>query len=415
MPQATTRGRRRLTALAAALVMLGAAPMQLTHAAEPIKMLALDVTSGPFKDEGEQYLTGVRFAVEEINKAGGINGRQIKLFVDDSQLKPDVAQRKAIKYILDEDVKVIVGAVGTAVVKSLAQVAHKHKVVLAAYSGEADEITGSEFVPEVFRLVLSTSMHAKATVSAFPDTSWKKVYLLNQDNAFGNSASKSYKRMLDAMRPGWQLVGEDFHPIATKDFAPYLQKIIASGADVVLTGDYGADMTLLHKQAKNFGLKQPFGNLFLSNPIAMREIGDSAIGSFTSDIYMVGIDNPKNKAFIDRWKASNKEGAYQWPDFGIGKAYNAVMFLAEAMKKAGTEEHGALIKAFEGLEYDGIVGRQVMRTCDHQVQTPIATATIVAGPTKFYDFAATGPVKMIAADKASIPPQDTGNDRCKGN
>lgn len=386
-------------------------PCQMALAAEPIKILVMDVMSGPFKDEGEQYVTGARFAVEEINKAGGINGRQIQLIVDDTQLKPDVAQRKAIRHILDDNVKIIVGAVATSVVKALAQVADKHKVVLAAYSGEADEITGKEFVPEVFRLILSTSMHARATVASFPNPDAKKIYLLNQDNAFGHSAAAAYKKALDQLRPGWTLVGEDYHPIATKDFAPYLQKILSSGADVILTGDYGADMTLLLKQANNFGIKQPFGNMFLSNPVALRELDKAAIGSFTSDIYMLGADTQKNREFIERWKAQ-KNPPYPMPDFGIGKAYNVVMFLAEAIKKAGSEDHDALIKAFEGLEYDGIMGRQVIRACDHQIQSQIASSTIVPGPGAFYTFASPGPVKLLPLEQMSVAPEDTGNPRC---
>lgn len=393
------------------LLALGLAAAPAAAAPPPIKMLIMDVLSGPFKEEGDQYVTGARFAVEEINKAGGINGRKIEVIVDDTQLKPDVAQRKAIRYVLDQDVKIIVGAVATSVVKSLAQVANKHKVVFVAYSGEADEITGREFVPGVFRAILSTSMHAKATVAAFPDPNARKVYLLNQDNAFGHSAAAAYKKALDELRPGWTLVGEDYHPIATRDFAPYLQKVIASGADVVLTGDYGADMTLLHKQAKSFGVKQPFGNMFLSNPVALREVDGAANGSFTSDIYMLGADTQKNRDFIERWKATGNT-QYPLPDFGIGKAYNAVMFLAEAIKKAGTEEHDALVKAFEGLEFDGVMGRQVMRACDHQVQSAIGSATIVPGPTAYYEFGSPGPVKLHTLDDMSVAPEKTGNPRC---
>lgn len=396
-------------AIASAGVTLGIA--QRVQAAEPIKMLAIDVMSGPFKEEGEQYLAGVRFAVDQINRSGGINGRPIQLFVDDSELKPDVAQRKALHYVLDEHVKIIVGAVGTAITKSLAQVAHKNHVILAAYSGEADEITGKEFQPEVFRLVLSTTMHAKGTVAAFPKP-YKNVYLLNQDNAFGHSAAESYKKVLNQLDPGWKLVGDDYHPIATKDFAPYLQKVMSSGADVVLTGDYSADMTLLLKQAASFGVKQPFGNMFLSNPIAMREIGDAAIGDFTSDIYMVGVDTPANKAFLQQWKAYNKDPKYTWPDFGIGKAYDAVMFVAAALKKAGSDDPDKVIHAFEGLTFDGPMGHQVMRACDHQIQSPVASATIVKGPTPFYPFASTGPVTLQPLEKVAVAPADTGNSRC---
>lgn len=382
------------------------------HAAEPIKILGLDVTSGPFKDIGDRYLLGVKFAVDEINAGGGINGRPIKLSIDDSQLKPDIAQRKALKYILDDGVKIIIGGTGSNVVKALAQVADKQKVILTLYSGEDDAITGVDFVPSVFRLALNTSMHATATVAALADKPYKKFFLLHQDYSFGHSIAKSYKKSLDRFKPGWQLVGEDYHPIATKDFAPYIQKIIASGADMVLSGNWGSDLSILHKQAADFGVKQPFGHIFLSDPVAMREIGKAAVGSITSEIYMVGVDNPGNRAFIERWNKQNKGTDNPWPEFAIGKGYNTMMFLAEALKKAKSDDHDAVIKAWEGLEFDGLIGRQVMRACDHQIQTPVAVAEIVPGPGKFYSFPYTGPVTLVPMDKVAVPPKETGNKRC---
>ena len=380
---------------------------------DPIKILALDVTSGAFKDIGDRYQMGVKFAVGEINASGGIGGRQISLMIDDSQLKPEVAQRKALKYILEEGVQVIIGGTGSNVVKALAQVANTNKIALVLYSGEDDAITGADFNPSVFRLALSTSMHANATVAAIANRPEKRLYFLHQDYSFGRSIAASYKRALDRMKPGWQLVGEDYHPLSTKDFSPYIQKIVSSKAEMVMSGDWGADLTIMHRQAADFGLKIPFGEIFLSDPVAMKEIGNAAIGSVTSEIYMVGVDNPANKAFIERWHKEYKSTDNPWPEFAIGKGYNTMMFLAAAMKKANSASLDPLIKAWEGMEFDSTMGKQVMRACDHQIQSAVATAEIVAGPGKFYPFAYAGPVTLIPVEKVSVPPKETGNKRCE--
>lgn len=382
------------------------------RAAEPIKILALDVISGPFKDIGDRYQAGVKYAVDEINASGGIDGRKIQLFVDDSQLKPDVAQRRALKYILDDGVKIIIGGTGSNVVKALAQVADKQKIVLVLYSGEDDAITGADFVPSVFRLSLNTTMHATATVAALADKPYQKFYFLHQDYSFGRSIAESYKRALDRFKPGWKLAGEDYHPIATKDFAPYIQKILASDADMVLSGNWGSDLTVLHKQAADFRVKQPFGHVFLSDPVAMREIGQAAIGSITSEIYMLGVDTPRNRAFIEGWHQKNKGTDHPWPAFAIGKGYNTTMFLAEALKKAKSEDYAKLVPAWEGLEFDGLMGKQVMRACDHQIQSPVAVAEMTPGPGKFYPFPFTGPVTLIPLEQVAVAPKATGNKRC---
>src|SRR3972149_10858488 len=409
---------RRLRVVLAAVVVLAwimgwvHQPMGAT-AAEPIRVLGLDVLSGPFKDIGERYLLGVKFAVDEINDAGGINGRPIKLYLDDSQLKPDVAQRKATKYILEDGVKIIMGFTGTHVAKAVAQVAAKHKVVVVQYSAEADELTGKDHVPYVFRLALSTSMRAAATVAAFADKPYKKFYLLNQDYVFGHDVARAYKKYLDKFKPGWQLVGEEYHPLATKDFAPYLQKIIAATPDVVLTGNWGSDLTILVKQAATFGVKVPFGHQFLSDPVAMRELGEAAIGHVTSEVYMLGVDTPQNRTFIERWHKKFKDTENPWPEFTIGKAYNTTMFMAAALRKANSDDADAIIRAWEGMAYEGLVGRQVMRACDHQVQTPVAVAEIVPGSSRFYAFPFTGPVNLVPAERVSVPPKETGNKRCE--
>lgn len=398
-------------AVGASLMMAAATAM--AQSKEPIKILALDVTSGAFKDIGDRYQMGVKFAVEEINASGGINGRPITLLIDDSQLKPEVAQRKALKYILDDGVKAIVGGTGSNVVKALAQVTNSNQVALVLYSGEDDAITGADFNPTVFRLALSTSMHANATVAGLVNRPEKRFYFLHQDYSFGRSIAASYKKALDRMKPGWQLVGEDYHPLSTKDFSPYIQKIAASNAEMVMSGNWGADLTIMHRQAADFGLKKPFGHIFLSDPVAMKEIGNAAIGSVTSEIYMVGVDNPANKAFVERWRKQFKDTDNPWPEFAIGKGYNTMMFLAAAMKKANSADLAPLVKAWEGMEFNGTMGRQVMRACDHQVQSAVAVSEIVAGPGKFYPFAYSGPVTMIPAEKVSVPPKETGNKRCE--
>src|SRR3972149_6414232 len=127
-----------------------------------------------------------------------------------------------------------------------------------------------------------------------PKTKNQRVYFLCGIicSVGATSSPPPRKTPTDISKPGWQLVGEEYHPLATKDFAPYLQKIIAATPDVVLTGNWGSDLTILVKQAASFGVKVPFGHQFLSDPVAMRELGEAAIGHVTSEVYMLGVDTP---------------------------------------------------------------------------------------------------------------------------
>ncbi len=385
----------------------------LGKSAEPIKMLALDPLSGVMKDIGDRYQLGIRFAVEEINSGGGLLGRPIKMFYDDSQVKPDIATRKAIRYITEEKVEFIMTGTGTHVGKAMAQVAEKEKVIMLNYGAAGDELTGKDFTPYHFRVALSTGQQSGALAAYFANTPHKKYYLLCQDYAFGHDVAEAFKKAMNKFKPGWQLVGEDYHPLGAKDLGPYISKVIASEADVLITGNWGSDIQVLLKQGAGLGLKAKVGNYFLSDPVALPAIGDAAIGNITAEIYMLTEDTTQNKAFIERWKRRKMAPEHPYPAFVIGKSYQAFMFMVEAIKKANSTKAENVIKAWEGMSYDALVGRMLMRACDHQVVTPISVAEILPGPGPFYKFPFVGKPTMILAEKGAVPPAETGNPRCK--
>ena len=104
---------------------------------------------------------------------------------------------------------------------------------------------------------------------------------------------------------------------------------------------------------------------------------------------------------------------HPYPDWLIGKTYQAFMFMAEAIKKAKSTKPDAVIKAWEGLSYEAPVGRMTMRPCDHQVITPVSVGEVVAGPGLFFKFPFVDRPISIPAEQAAVPPEETGNPRCK--
>ncbi len=385
----------------------------LGNSAEPIKMAALDPLSGVMKDIGDRYHLGIKFAVEEINATGGILGRPIKMFLDDSQLKPDIAARKASRYITEEKVEFIMTGTGTHVGKAMGQVAEKEKVIMLNYGAAGDILTGKDFTPYHFRVALSTGQQSGALAAYFAGTPYRKYYILCQDYAFGHDVADAFKKAMNKFKPGWQLAGEDYHPLGAKDLGPYISKVIASGAEVLITGNWGADILVLLKQGAGLGLKAKIGNYFLSDPVALPAIGDAAIGHVTAEIYMLTEDTPQNKAFIERWRKRKMDPDHPHPAWLIGKSYQAFMFMIEAIKKAKSTKAEDVIKAWEGMSYDALVGRMVMRPCDHQVVTPISVAEVLPGPGPYYKFPFVGKPNMIPGEKGAVPPAETENPRCK--
>ncbi len=381
-------------------------------AQDTVNIVMLDPLSGAFKDIGERSVMGAQFAVDEINAAGGLLGKKIKLLPEDSQLKADVAVRKATKAILEDKAKIIFQLSSTAVARALMDVAEKNKVIFVTFGAESDFLTGKDFNPYFFRTCFTTGNRSRAYVEFFKTKPWRKFYLINMDYAFGHAVADDFKRVAKSMIPDLKIVGEDYHPLATKDFGPYISKILASGAEIIYTGNWGTDIEVLMKQGAQMGVKARYATYFLDDHIQLPNVGEAAIGSFVMSTYLPTFDTPQNKAFLEKWHKKYKGTKHPWPTSNIGYGYNGAMFLFEAIKKAKSFEADAIIKAWEGMEYNGLVGKQIMRACDHQVLMPGPVAEIKA-KSDLFPFPFPGNPVLIPMEKVAVPPQETGNPRCK--
>jgi branched-chain amino acid transport system substrate-binding protein len=379
------------------------------RAAESIKLGVTEPLSGTFKNIGERYLEGVQYAAKVLNQQGGVLGRQIEVIPIDSELKPDVVTRKSTALILRDQVKYFCGGTGSSVGAAMSTVAEQNNAIMFSYGMDAASLTGQKCNKNFFRPGTNTDMHSYALAAYIAKSKFKKVYCIGQDYSFGYESIKPFISRIKKLNPSIEIVAEVYHPLGEKDFGPYVSRIVASGADLVFTTSWGNDLTLLVKQAKPFGLKAKFAGYYLSDEETVSAIGESEllVGSIASETYMVTIPTEENKKFIEGYYKD--KGAY--PFWLRGKSYNGTMFWAEALKKAGTDDVSAVIKAWEGLSYKGTGGTMVMRACDHQAQVPIWIAEIVP-QSKFMKLPYVGEPIMISAKDIEVSCEDTG---CKKN
>ena len=380
--------------------------------AETINILHLDPFSGPFKELGDRHNMGLQFAVDEVNASGGLLGKKVALLKEDSQIKPDVAVRKATKAILQDDAKFIINNISTAIVSALAPVVQEHKIIHFSSATYTASLTGKDFHKYFFRTGYNTEIFSRAFVAYFKTQPWRKFYIINQDFIFGHAVADDFKTAMKREFPDSEIVGEDFHPMATKDFGPYISKIIASKADVVYTGDWGIDLEVLIKQASQMGLKAIFASNQLDEPSVLANIGQAGVGSMAISMYLPTVETKENRAFRDKWHSKYKDSRLPWPANPVGYCYDSVMFFAEAVKKAGSLDPEAIIKAWEGLEYNATCGRYLMRACDHQMLQPLFLSKIEA-QSEFFSFPFNGKPVVIPREVAAVPPGETGNPRCK--
>jgi branched-chain amino acid transport system substrate-binding protein len=396
------------------VVCFGVMPAQAAKDKDTIVLGVCEPISGGMKDVGDRYVDAVKFSAEQINKKGGILGKKLVVIAEDSQLKPDVATRKATKLILEDGADFIMTGTGSHISLAMMKVAEQYKKIFLTYGTEAASITGSEFNPYMFRACLNTDQHSFAIMAYFAKyTQYKKFYILCQDYAFGREAAEGFKKKIKTI-PGGQLVGEEYHPINHKDLAPYVSKAMASGAEVVLNGNYGIDLDNLIKTGASLGWKAITGNYFLNDAYRMQVVREAAIGHVTADSYMITIDNPDNKAFVKEWHEGHKgqDVGFIWPDLSMGRCYYAIQWLGEVIKKAGSTDAEKIIPAWEGMSFKVPWGEVTMRACDHQMISP-GVAAVIEPKSEYFDFPYIGKPTIIPAEELTVPPAETGNPRCK--
>ena len=376
-----------------------------SQAAEPIKLGVCEPLSGTFKDIGDRYLEGVEYAAKVINEQGGLLGRKVKVIPIDSELKPDVATRKATKLILKEKVKYFCGGTGSSVGGGMSVLAEKNNALMLSYGMAAASLTGKKCSRNFFRACLNTDTQSFALARWVAKSGYKKVLGIAQDYSFGHEAVEAFMKKVKELNPSIEIVGELFHKAGEKDFAPYVSQIIGSGAEVVWTPNWGNDLTLFIKQGRTLGMKAKIACYYLNDEYLIESVADdnAIIGNITAEAYMLTIPTEKNKEFIEGFY---KEKGY-YPSWLRGKAYTATMFWAEALKKAGKDDVDAVIKAWEGLTYEGPAGTWYMRPCDHQAQIPVWVAEMVK-ESKFFKHAFVGEPKMIPPKDIEITCEETG-------
>jgi ABC-type branched-subunit amino acid transport system substrate-binding protein len=366
-------------ALACLLVTAGAAHAQQ----QTYKIAYIDPLSGPFANVGELMLMHTQYAIEDINAKGGVlGGTKLQLLQFDSKLSAQESQ-SALQAAIDQGARAIVtGGSGSSVVSALVQAVNRwnqrnpgRELLVLNHSSIDPELTGKSCSFWHFQTDANTAMKMKAianTIKKAPEV--KKIYLLNQDYAHGKQWASYGRQLVGLARPDVQFVGETLHPIGkVKDFAPYLANVKQSGADSVITGNWGQDMTLLLKAAGDAGYDLHYYNHSAGSvPGTVLAVSQARLGQLTwvAEWHPGQADSPKVDALARSYKARSGK------DFLAPRIEMTPRLLAAAINKAGSTETVKVARAMEDLSFDSVVGPVRMRAEDHQLLLPQVVNTI---------------------------------------
>jgi branched-chain amino acid transport system substrate-binding protein len=400
--------------------------------ADVVKFGVNDCRSGPFKPTGDQHVIAIETAVKETNESGGVLGKRIELCIADNKLKADIAVQNIEKLITRDGCQVIIHGTSSVVGGAIAKIMPRYKKIYVDTGAMAMAITGEDFTPYTFRTCPNAGMLAKGLAQYFskqdyqtyqtylPSSSATKAtvpgavsdssspewafFLINQDYSWGHDVARYFEKFIKQLSPKARIVGKEFHKVFNKDFTPYIDKIRASGADYIVTGNWGVDLEQLIIQSRDQGVKRPFGCMFLDDDDVLSKVRKKALGCVTVSPYILGVDTPRAGA-MEQSFYRNSGG--QRLVFARALSYIGTNMYIEAVKKAGTFETEAVISAFEGLTWEGPAGTLTVRKQDHQTQYPMVVGEVVK-KTKYYPFPYVKPIAIIPAKKVSLTPKESG-------
>jgi branched-chain amino acid transport system substrate-binding protein len=361
----------------------GLAAMSLhAGAAETVKIAVIDPLSGPFANVGEAMVRHVQLAIDLVNARGGVlGGTKFELATFDSKSNPQEAQL-ALKQAIDQGIHYINQTNGSNIAGVLVDAVAKNNernpehTVLYMNTGAVDPaLTNDRCSFWHFRFDADADMKMSALSDAIAqDKKVKKVYLLNQDYAFGQAVAKAGKEMVSKKRPDVQIVGDELHPLGKiKDFAPYISKIKALDADTVLTGNWGNDMTLLVRAARDAGYKPEFYTYYAGGLGSPPALGDAGIGHLKQVTqFHSNIGTEAANKLVNAYKQRFPDAK---DDLYFTTHIMAIEMLARAMDQAKSTDPAKVAHALEGMKISSAAGEVTMRADNHQLLQPLFVST----------------------------------------
>ena len=359
----------RFNAVSVATALAMACGSVLAQAGQTVKIAFIDPLSGPFANVGQNQLKSWQFVAEEMNKKNPA-GVKFEFVSFDNKGSPQESLT-VLKAAMDQGIRYVVQGNGSGAAAAISDAVTKHnernpgkEVLYLNYAAVDPELTNARCSYWHFRLDADTSMKMEALTSFMKDQpDVKKVYLINQNYAHGQQVSKYFKETIARKRPDVQIVGDDLHPIGqVKDFAPFVAKIKASGADSVVTGNWGQDLTLLVKAANDAGLTANFYTYYAGvsgTPTALA----AGVGG---KVRVVAYSHNSVPGVVQQLQTDFKKRFND--DWYTAATYNGLMMLSEGMAKAKSTDPVQVAAALSGLRFKGFQGEVEMRKSDHQLQ-----------------------------------------------
>ncbi|WHZ10855.1 MAG: ABC transporter, substrate-binding protein [Burkholderiaceae bacterium] len=373
--------RRTLLNFAAASLCAPLAARAKPASGAPIMLAMIEGLSGPFANAGEAVYRNLLWAVERVNAHGGVTvagtTRPLMIKRYDSGGQPEQALAM-LRAAIDDGARFVLQGNSSAVALALVDAIERHnerapnqRVLFLNYAAVDPALTNEKCSFWHFRFDADANMRMAALMQVIKgDRSLARVYLIGQDYSFGQAVLREARRQLGVQRPDVAIVGDELHPLGrVKDFVPYCTKIKASGAQAVITGNWGNDLTLLVKAAREVGFDGRFYTFYGNSLGAPAAIGDAGVGRVVAVAeWMPNEPGAAGAAFYRAFQKRFPKPSDQYVQLRMQLMMQA---LAQAIEHAATLNVIAVADQLERARVTVAGQTGTMRASDHQFQQPL--------------------------------------------
>jgi branched-chain amino acid transport system substrate-binding protein len=347
-------------------------PVVYAQGAKPFRIGAETILSGPYGGYGQFAEWGGRLAVDEINRSGGIMGREVLIDFRDEEFKAATTVQNIRYHVQNWGADIIIGVDSSGDVLAAAGVMPELDRMLIVHHAATEKLTEIEVYQKknqnVFRVSVPVYQDAIASAIVAKDFyNVKRWATVSPDYEYGYTSWKMFREALGHFRPDVQFVAESFAKIYTSDFSSHISKVMAAKPDAIFSTQWGGEAVAFVRQAKLFGMFDSVKATMLGMGAAMDVLEglgkDYPDGVWASCRYwFLQSSTPANTQFVarfhERWK--------HYPSYVSETMYSCVYAAKAAVEKAHGTKTADLIAALEGMTFETPAGRRVFRAEDHQ-------------------------------------------------
>jgi branched-chain amino acid transport system substrate-binding protein len=284
----------------------------------------------------------------------------------------------ARELILSEKCDFLIGPTSSSVALAVTKVAHEFKKIVFFHTSNTEALTTTDFQPYMFQVVPNTGIEGRGMALFLSKKPYKRYCLIGPDYAYGHDQLSNFKSQMAKLNPNAEIVDTIWVKIGESNMSPFIATLMAKNAEAVYSAFWGGQLSTFIKQGKPYGLLKQSALSSLFDLDMLRSTGqdmpEGLLGYARSPFY--AIDTPEMKAFNKKYFEKFKE----WPADWAIMAYDGMIALTDAVKKANTTDSDAVVKVLEGLKFKSLRGERFIRPEDHMANVGIYVGVTAKDP-----------------------------------